>query len=252
MSNDLNRESAFGSTFGALAVPTYYTVLNIDTSASRMMVREAYLRLKSLYNNGGDGLYGISGVDDLQAQLAELDEAFAVLNDDHRRAEYDRSIGLQSTRPGATSRPVSASGLMNEAAHVGGPESWVSNTSTDTIQTSRSTLKVIKTRATRPDDAKTQEIFQAILNDHDCGDGAILVKLREAINIGIPEIQERTKISLEYIRAMESNRFERLPQVVYVKGFMRSYLKYLCVPNADKIIVAYAARLEAWQAGQKA
>lgn len=244
MSKDLNRESAFGSTFGALAVPTYYTVLNVDPGASRMMIREAYLRLKGLYNNGGDGLYGIGGTDDVQSQIAELDEAFAILNDDHRRNEYDRSIGLQSTKPGAMASPISQNALE---------ENWSANpTNNDTIQTSRSTLKVIKTRAIRPDDAKAQEIYQTILADHDVGDGAILAKLREAINVTIDEIQERTKISLEYIRAMESNRFERLPQVVYVKGFMRSYLKYLCVPNAEKVIVAYAARLEAWQAGQKA
>ena len=243
MSNDLNREPAFGSTFGALAVPTYYTVLNVDPTAPRMMVREAYLRLKSLYNNGGDGLYGIGGTEDLVSQLAELDEAFAVLNDDHRRAEYDRSIGLLSAKSGAIAQ---ASNVLQSQP---GDEGWQP---TDTIQTSRSTLKVIKTRATRPDDAKTQEIFQGILADHDVGDGAILAKLREAIHISVAEIQERTKISLEYIRAMEANRFERLPQVVYVKGFMRSYLKYLCVPNAEKIIIAYAARLEAWQAGQKA
>lgn len=246
MSNDLNREPAFGSTFGALAVPTYYTVLNVDPTAPRMMIREAYLRLKSLYNNGGDGLYGIGGTEDLQSQLAELDEAFSVLNDDHRRSEYDRSIGLLSAKPGAIAQ--AASHLQNPL----GDEGWQQNASTDTIQTSRSTLKVIKTRATRPDDAKTQEVFQRILADHDVGDGAILAKLREAIHVNVAEIQERTKISLEYIRAMEANRFERLPQVVYVKGFMRSYLKYLCVPDAEKIIIAYAARLEAWQAGQKA
>lgn len=244
MSNDLNRESSFGGAFGALAIPTYYTVLNVDANASRMMIREAYLRLKSLYNNGGDGLYGIGGVDDLQSQLAELDQAFSILNDDHRRNEYDRSIGLQTSKPGAVAASPQSVAAANE-------EPWSPSTSTDTIQTSRSTLKVIKTRATRPDDAKTQELFQSILTDHDVGDGAILTKLRESINVSIAEIHERTKICLEYIRAMESNRFERLPQVVYVKGFMRSYLKYLCIPDAERIIIAYAARLEAWQAGQK-
>ena len=248
MSNDLTHEPSFGGAFGALAIPTYYTVLNIDPTASRMMVREAYLRLKSLYNNGGDGLYGIGGTDDLQSQLAELDEAFAVLNDDHRRTEYDRSIGLLSHKQGA----IAAATAHSMAAAAANDEPWSPSASTDTIQTSRSTLKVIKTRATRPDDAKTQDLFLSILADHDVGDGAILTKLRESVNVSIAEIHERTKICLEYIRAMESNRFERLPQVVYVKGFMRSYIKYLCIPKADRIIIAYAARLEAWQAGQKA
>jgi cytoskeletal protein RodZ len=89
------------------------------------------------------------------------------------------------------------------------------------------------------------------MEDGDIGDGSILVRLREVAGVSQQEIQERTKISLEYIRGMENNRFDRLPQVVYVKGFMRSYLRYLNVPGLEKIVTAYAARLEAWQAGQK-
>jgi cytoskeletal protein RodZ len=83
------------------------------------------------------------------------------------------------------------------------------------------------------------------------GDGSILVALRETARVTHQEIQERTKISLEYIRSIEANQFDRLPRVVYVKGFLRSYLRYLNVPNADKIITSYVARLEAYQAGQK-
>lgn len=233
---DLSGSISTGA-LGALALPTHYSILNVDQNASKMMIREAYLRLKSLYNNGGDGLYGMMGNDDLIRQTAELEEAFSVLNDDLRRAEYDRALGLG----GAT--PVASDAYS---------EGWASaHGLSDVVQTSRSTLRVIKTRATRPDDQATQKGFSAILADHDLGDGATLVKLREMVGVTDVEIQDRTKISLEYIRAMETNRFERLPQVVYVKGFMRSYLKYLCVPNAETLIVAYAARLEAWQQGHK-
>jgi cytoskeletal protein RodZ len=89
------------------------------------------------------------------------------------------------------------------------------------------------------------------MDEGDVGDGSILVALRQAVGVGQPEIQERTKISFDYIRSMETNQFDRLPKVVYVRGFMRSYLRYLNVPNPEKIVSAYVARLEAWQAGQK-
>jgi len=228
----------------ALTAPTYYQILNVDPQANRLMIRESYLRLKSLYQSGGAGLYGLSAdsQSDADRQTAELEEAFAVLNDEHRRVDYDRSIGLV-VRTGAAANLFSTSAQPPQ-------ESWQS-ASSETIQTNRSTLKVIKTKAHRADNADIQERFKSLLSEADLGDGTTLARLREIVKVGESEMQERTKISLEYIRAMEANRFDRLPQVVYVKGFMRSYLKYLCVPEAEALITAFAARLEAWQQGVK-
>jgi cytoskeleton protein RodZ len=58
-------------------------------------------------------------------------------------------------------------------------------------------------------------------------------------------------VSIGYLRAIESNRFDRLPQAVYVKGFLRSYFRYLGVPEAEKLIAAYSQRLIDWQASKK-
>ncbi len=225
-----------------LAQPNFYEILNVDTNASRLMIRESYLRLKNVYTNGGDGLYGVAGEADLARHIGELESAFEVLNDDTRRAEYDRKLvgGVLATK----------SPDWNIEA-----ESWAPAVSSpvgnEVIQTSRSTLKVTRTHANGCYNKDLQEKLSQAMEDGDIGDGSILVRLRELVGVNQQEIQERTKILLEYIRGMENNRFDCLPQVVYVKGFMRSYLRYLNVPNLEKIVSAYAARLEAWQAGQK-
>jgi hypothetical protein len=234
--------SPMGGLPGAFAAPNYYEVLNVDQTANRLMIREAYLRLKNLYSNGGDALYGMTGADDLVRHLNELERAFEVLNDEHKRADYDRSI---ASAPGG--QPVNNEWTIE--SHVWQPLKPTSGQ--ETIQTSRSTLKVTKTQASGCHDEGLQAKFLAAMDDGDIADGAILLRLRELAGVSQDEIQERTKISLEYIRGMENNRFDRLPQVVYVKGFMRSYLRYLNVPNLEKIVSAYATRLEAWQAGQK-
>jgi DnaJ-class molecular chaperone len=226
--------------FSSLGAPTYYQLLNVDPLATRLMIRESYLRVKSLFQGSNDGLYGVGDAGDIQRQAAEIEEAFSVLNDDAKRARYDQSIGLSPKAPAATS------GHSYLSNYDGGYD-----TQSDLIHTNRSTLKVIKTRAQRCGEAEMQDGFKAIMAEADLGDGSILQKLRQLAGVGEIEIQERTKISLEYIRAMENNRFEKLPQVVYVKGFIRSYLKYLCIPESEKIITAFAARLEAWQHGAK-
>ena len=227
---------------GDFAAPNYYEVLNVDQNANRLMIREAYLRLKNLYSNGGDALSGMAGADDLARHLHELDRAFEVLNDEHKRAEYDRAIAVVHGNQDLNSEWTIESHVWQPLKATSGQE---------TIQTSRSTLKVTKTQASGSHDNGLQSNFMVAMDDGDVADGSMLMKLRELAGVTQNEIQERTKISLEYIRGMENNRFDRLPQVVYVKGFMRSYLRYLNVPNLEKIVSAYAARLEAWQAGQK-
>jgi hypothetical protein len=226
---------------GSFAPPTHYEILNVDKSATRFAIREAYLRLKNLYSNGGDGLYGVAGADDLARHIQELDAAFDVLNDDARRACYDDKLaGIKSAQETCD--------WTNEGSAWNAPLIAPTN---DVIQTSRSLLKVTKTQANGVNRQDLQVKLLGIMDEGDVGDGSILVALRQAVGVGQPEIQERTKISFDYIRSMETNQFDRLPKVVYVRGFMRSYLRYLNVPNPEKIVSAYVARLEAWQAGQK-
>ena len=49
-----------------------------------------------------------------------------------------------------------------------------------------------------------------------------------------------------------SQNASSLPQAVYVKGFLRSYFRYLSVPDAEKLVSAFSARLSDWQANRKA
>jgi len=226
---------------GSFAPPTHYEILSVDKSATRFAIRESYLRLKNLYSNGGDGLYGVAGADDLARHIQELDAAFEVLNDDARRASYDDKLaGIKSAQE---TRDWTNEGSAWNAQLI--------SPTNDVIQTSRSLLKVTKTQASGVNRQDLQVKLLVIMEEGDVGDGSILVALRQAVGVGQPEIQERTKISFDYIRSMESNQFDRLPKVVYVRGFMRSYLRYLNCPNPEKIVSAYVARLEAWQAGQK-
>ena len=88
--------------------------------------------------------------------------------------------------------------------------------------------------------------------DAETGDGDLLRKLREACGVSVEELQERTKILADYIRGIEENRFDRLPPPVYVRGFIRSFLKYLGVPNSDRFAKAYADRFDVWKSTAKA
>jgi len=240
--------------------PTLYETLSVEPNATKMAIREGYSRLKNTFGSGNAALYSLMTEEESRANVAAIDEAYRVLNDETKRAEYDRSLGLDwehrnarlSGIPGAE-RMASAdehfAGDQQAHHHGFGPD--LGTRSSQVIQTTRSTLAIVKTIADNAKNDAMQERVTALIAEGDPGDGDLYRRIREAIGVSEHEMQERTKISLEYLRAIETNRFERLPQSVYVKGFLRSYFKYLAVPNGDRFVPAYAARLEAWQQSRK-
>jgi|GEM_PF-844833 len=238
--------------------PTFYETLNVEPNATKMAIREAYLRLKNTFGSGNAALYSLMSEEESRANIALIDEAYRVLNDETRRAEYDRSLGLDwehrnarlSGIPGAQRIAIADEHFANDQ-DANGLSLDQSTRSSQVIQTTRSTLAIVKTTADNARNEAMQARVTALIAEGDPGDGDLYRRIREAIGVSEHEMQERTKVSVEYMRAIESNRFERLPQSVYVKGFLRSYFKYLAVPDGEKFVPAYAARLEAWQQSRK-
>lgn len=65
--------------------------------------------------------------------------------------------------------------------------------------------------------------------------GTWLRRQREAREISLREIAERTKISMRYLQAMEDDRFEVLPAPVFAKGFLREYARYVGLSPDDVV-----------------
>ncbi|MDN4594420.1 helix-turn-helix domain-containing protein [Polycladomyces subterraneus] len=59
------------------------------------------------------------------------------------------------------------------------------------------------------------------------GIGLHFRQAREAMGLSLQEVQQRTKIHAEYLRALEDDRFDQLPSPIYVRAFIRTYAKSL-------------------------
>jgi cytoskeleton protein RodZ len=70
--------------------------------------------------------------------------------------------------------------------------------------------------------------------------GIWLRRQREAREVGLREIAERTKISLRYLEALEENRFTLLPAPVFARGFLREYARYVGL-NPDEVVNHFLA-----------
>jgi cytoskeleton protein RodZ len=70
--------------------------------------------------------------------------------------------------------------------------------------------------------------------------GTWLRRQREAREISLRDVAERTKISMRYLEAMEEDRFDLLPAPVFAKGFLREYARYVGL-SPDEVVNHYLA-----------
>jgi hypothetical protein len=71
--------------------------------------------------------------------------------------------------------------------------------------------------------------------------GAFLKKLRESYRISIEEMTGITKVTKNYLIALEEENYARLPAAVYIRGFVTQIAKVLKLPH-EKVANAYLDR----------
>jgi len=62
----------------------------------------------------------------------------------------------------------------------------------------------------------------------------------------VAEIVAETNIRSWYIDSIEAERFEALPGLIYLKGFVRQVANYLHL-DPEKVLKDYLGRYEAWR-----
>jgi hypothetical protein len=80
------------------------------------------------------------------------------------------------------------------------------------------------------------------------GIGRALRAARQKRGVSLEEASRETRVRLDYLDALERERFEALGSEVYVRGFLRSYARYLGLKH-DKVIAVYERAYGAEQPG---
>lgn len=62
--------------------------------------------------------------------------------------------------------------------------------------------------------------------------GEKLMKFRSEARLTVADMSKATKIQAKYIEALEKGQYEKLPADVYVRGYLRSYARYLNIDEA--------------------
>ncbi len=68
--------------------------------------------------------------------------------------------------------------------------------------------------------------------------GQYLKNIREEKKIPVAQVAQELKTSMDIIQAIDNNEYERLPAPIYVKGYLRSYAKYMGL-DGEAIVELY-------------
>ena len=78
--------------------------------------------------------------------------------------------------------------------------------------------------------------------------GQQVTEFREAAGMTMETVFDRTKIRPEYLRGIEAGNYEGFPETVYIKGFIRTYLKLI---GAEELYNDFAACLDSTELPRK-
>lgn len=212
----------------------FYDVLEVSRGADRAEVRRAYIRLKGALENSQGAAYSLLEPGDSEAALSELEEAYRYLDDEYLRRRYDEKVfGAGNDGPPFSSQEA--------------PGGYHKHEDDSPPQTTLRRYRLTRKHAKKSLDESVQARIQELISQTEIIDGALIKRIREAVDVSKQEVQSYLKISNFFVDALEEDVYEDLPPPVYVRGFIKSMLEYLGVKETTKVIDGYTKRYEEWK-----
>lgn len=197
----------------------YYELLEILPNASPLEIRRAYKRIFELYQDESIVNHSFFSKEERHEILSHLENAYLALIDLESRAQYDRRL-------------IELGLLDEEGRHSNGMKEPVpiydfKKIHFDMFAPGRR-VEELKERVSQ------NQLIQKTLAQ-DILTGADLHRIRTELEIDLEDIADNTKVQIGMLRAIEQDNLELLPPVVYLKGFLKSYARYLQI-DEDAVV----------------
>ncbi|MBI5481291.1 MAG: helix-turn-helix domain-containing protein, partial [Deltaproteobacteria bacterium] len=188
---------------------SYFDLLEVDPGASDEEIRRAHRRTREVYAHDSMVVRGLFGREDLDALARRIEEAYDTLIAPDRRRRYELELFPEGhpTRRAPTPVPGVPPPLLSEPPPP-----------------------VLPPRDPPPE-----------LGPETVYSGELLRRLRESRRIELADISQKTKIGVPHLRNLEEERFRELPALVYVRGFLVEYSRYLKL-DSRAVLTTYLAR----------
>ncbi len=182
----------------------YYDILNISHDASPLDIVKAYRETKLIFQPDSLATYSLYTKEELEAILEQIEEAYHTLADPERRYAYDHHM-TSSLK----------SGQKRKAKHK--------------------SILTLTNPETDGDNSKKKKNY---ISGSSHLSGAILKDIRESQGIHLDTIASQTKISLQYLEAIEAEDVANFPPTFYLKSFLKQYAAAIGL-DPELVIKAY-------------
>ena len=168
---------------------SYYEILEVSVNATAKEIQKAYDHAKTTFHTDSVAVYSLFSEKEIKELQAAIEKAYQVLMNDALRKSYDQSH-LQTFREQKRDN-MEIEGIYQE-----------------------------KERAL----SFTDLSMTAGGEDYR---GKTLRQIRERMGIDLKAISVQTKINKKILEWIEEEAYEKLPALVYLKGFLKGYAQSL-------------------------
>ena len=201
----------------------YYELLDIKPDATAMEIRSAYNTALQMYQADSLVSYSFFSPEERNNILSLLEKAYFTLINEIRREEYDNEL-VRTGLISADQRSITVKKGPVKIFDIDRQKDF-----SGMIKSSNAELKAKVSRSERIKEILSRQKIS----------GTDLREIRKELGVEIEKIHQETKIRLDYLNYIEENKREKLPTTVFLKGFIKAYLKSLCIDPVDEISTRY-------------
>ena len=209
----------------SFAEMNYYEMLDVKPDAAFFEIRHAYKAALQMYQADSMISHSIFSQDERNQILSFVEKAYLALINEKERQAYDSELIAQGV---ITATKWKVSPKKRIIIYDVKSNSGIKNLIKDNDEL-------------REKIAQNKSIAQIITQSQISG--ADLQTIRNKLEVSIEDIAEETKISPYYIKNIEEDNISRLPAPVFLKGFIKAYLKCLCLEPVEDISNKYMSYL---------
>jgi hypothetical protein len=209
----------------SFAEMNYYEMLNVKPDAAFFEIRHAYNAAMQMYRADSIISHSFFSQEERKQILSFVEKAYATLINEKERQVYDGDLIQQ--------------GVITATKWKVSPKKAICIFDINRNSGIKSVAK--NNDAIREKIVQSKRIAEIITQDKISG--ADLKEIRNKLDVPIENIASETKISSYYIKNIEEDNISRLPAPVFLKGFIKAYLKCLCLEPVDDLSNKYMSTL---------
>jgi DnaJ-class molecular chaperone len=203
----------------------YYEMLNVKPDAAFFEIRHAYNAAIQMYQEDSMISHSFFSQEERKQILSYVEKAYLTLINEKERQSYDNELIRQ--------------GFLTSTKWKGSPKKPICIFDINRNSGIKSVPK--GNNELREKIAQNKRIAEIIIQEKISG--ADLKEIRNNLDVSVEHIAQETKISSYYIKCIEEDNINRLPAAVFLKGFIKAYLKCLCLGPVDDISNRYMSIL---------